>query len=152
MYVHKCRKITSYVFNNWVEYERYRYVTLWRSSYALLYFAGDRALDTVRSDSSGSSSVAVAVITFAVTFIVSVTATAIITFIVAYVCVKRTFEKANNTHNPNEPMPQENVLYEQVCIPNKTITKNDLELQPDPAYATTDKVIMDTNPVYETYM
>ena len=102
------------------------------------------------SGSSGLSSVAVAVITFAVTFIVSVTATAIITFIVAYVCVKRTFEKANNTHNPNEPMPQEKVLYEQVCIPRKTVTKNDLELQHNPAYRTSCMVVMDTNAAYES--
>ena len=85
-----------------------------------------------------------------VTFIVSVTATAIITFIVAYVCVKRTFEKANNIHNPIDPMPQEKVLYEQVCIPSKTVTKNDLELQPNPAYGTSCKVVMDTNPAYES--
>ena len=77
--------------------------------------------DNEISDSLGLSTGAV-VITFAVTSIISVTATAIITFIVAYVCVKRTFEKANNTHNPNEPMPQEKVLYEQVCIPSKTVT------------------------------
>ena len=83
------------------------------------------------------------------TFIVSVTATAIFTFIVAYVCVKRIFEKANNTHNLNKPMPQEKELYEQVCIPSN-ITKNDLELQPNPAYGTSDKVITDTNPAYET--
>ena len=86
------------------------------------------------------------------TFLVSVTATAIITFIVAYVCVKRTFEKANNTDNPNEPMPQdlEKVLYEQVCIPSKTVTKNDLELQPNPAYGTSCMVVMDTNAAYES--
>ena len=85
------------------------------------------------------------------TFIVSVTATAIITFIVAYVCVKRTFEKANDTHNPNDLMPQEKVLYEQVCIPSKTVTKNDLELQPNPAYGTSHEVVMDTNPAYEIF-
>ena len=101
------------------------------------------------SDSSGLSTGAAVVITFAVTFIVSVTATAIITFFVAYVCVKRTFEKANNTHNPNDPMPQEKVLHEQVCIPSKTVTKNDLELQPNPAYGTNCNVVMDTNPAYE---
>ena len=83
----------------------------------LYYFTGNEI-----SDSLGLSTGAVVVITFVVTFIISVTATAIITFIVAYVCVKRTFEKANNTHNPNEPMPQEKVLYEQVCIPSKTVT------------------------------
>ena len=102
---------------------------------------------TEASDNAGISSVVIAVM---VTFIVSVTATAIITFIVAYVCVKRTFEKANNTHNLNDPMPQEKVLYEQVCIPSKTVTKNDLELQPNPAYGTSSKVVMDINPAYES--
>ena len=110
----------------------------------MLYSTGDC---TEASDNAGISSVVVAVV---VTFIVSVTATAIITFIVAYVCVKRTFEKANNTHNPNDPMPQEKVLYEQVCIPSKTVTKNYLELQPNPAYCTISKVVMDTNPAYES--
>ena len=100
---------------------------------------------------SGLSTVAVAVITFAVTFILTLTATAIITFIVAYVCVKRTLEKANNTSIPNEPVPQEEkVVYEQVCLPSYTVTKNDLELQPNPAYGTSCKVVMDTNPAYET--
>ena len=113
--------------------------------YILLCFTGCES-----SDSSGLSTGAVVVITFTVTFIVSVTATAIITFIVAYVCVKRAFEKANNTHNPNDPMPQEKVLYEQVCIPSKTVTKNDLELQPNPAYGTSYKITMDTNPAYES--
>ena len=110
----------------------------------MLYSTGDC---TEASDNAGISSVVVAVM---VTFIVSVTATAIITFIVVYVCVKRIFEKANNTHNPSDPMPQEKVLYEQVCIPSKTVTKNDLELQPNPAYGTSCKVVMDTNPSYES--
>ena len=105
------------------------------------------------SDNSELSSVTVAVITFAVTFIVSVTATAIITFIVAYVCVKRTLEKTianNTTHNPNDPIPQEKMLYEEVCLPSHTVTKNNLELQPNPAYGTSHKVVMDTNPAYES--
>ena len=117
-------------------------------------FAGDRAQDAERLKNSGLSSVAVAVITFAVTFIVSVTATAIITFIVAYVCVKRTLEKTianNTTHNPNDPIPQEKILYEEVCLPSHTVTKNDVELQPNPAYGTSHKVTMDTNPAYESY-
>ena len=110
----------------------------------MLYSTGDC---TEASDNAGISSVVVAVM---VTFIVSVTATAVITYIVAYVCVKRTLEKANNTHNPNDPMPQEKVLYEQVCIPSKTVTNNDLELQPNPAYGTSCKVAMDTNSTYES--
>ena len=103
------------------------------------------------SDNAGLSSVTIAIITFAMTFIVSVTVTAIITFIVAYACVKRTLEKAYNTHNhPSKQSPQEKVLYEQVSLPSHTVTKNDLELQPNPAYATSHKLIMDTNPAYES--
>ena len=101
------------------------------------------------SDNSGLSTGAAVVITFAVTFIVSVTATAIITFIVTYVCVKRTFEKAN-IHTSIEPSSQDKVLYEQVGPSNKIVTKNDLELQPNPAYGTSCKVTMDTNPAYES--
>ena len=47
-------------------------------------------------------------------------------------------------------MPQEKVLYEQVCIPSQTVTKNDLELQPNPAYGTSCMVVMDTNAAYES--
>ena len=101
-----------------------------------------------------STGVAVA-ITFAMTFIVSVTATAIITFIVAHVCVKR-LEKTtanNTTHYTNDPILQEKTyaLYEEMCLPSPTVTKNDLELQPDPAYGTNHKVVIDTDHVYEIY-
>ena len=101
---------------------------------------------------SGLSTVAVAVIASAVTFIVSVTVTAIITFIVTYyVCVKRTLDKVNTYYLKHQsPDPQEKVLYEQVTVPSHTVTKNDLELQPNPAYGTSHKVIMDTNPAYES--
>ena len=43
------------------------------------------------------------------------------------------------------------VLYEQIIPPDQTITKNDMELQPNPAYGTSHKVTMDTNPAYESY-
>ena len=107
------------------------------------------------SDESGSDSVstgAVAVITFAVTFIVSVTATAIITFIVAYVCVKRALEKANviNARNHIGVSPPEKVLYELVGPPTHSTTKDDLEMQTNPAYSSSHKVTMDTNPAYES--
>ena len=111
----------------------------------MFYFTGDKASDL---DVLGLSTGAVVVMTFTVTFIVSVTATAIITFIVAYVCVKRKCKKANNAYNPNDPMPQGKVLYEQVCIPSKTVTKNNMELQHNPAYDTS---CMDTNPDYKNY-
>jgi len=80
-----------------------------------------------------------------VTFIVSVTVTAIITFIVTFICVKRIFE---NTDKPNN---QDETSYEEVSLPSHAITKNNLELQPNPAYDTSNKVIMDTNPAYESY-
>ena len=63
---------------------------------------------------SGLSTVAVAVIASAMTFIL-LTVTIIITFIMTYVCVKRTFDKAN-THDVKHqsPDPQEMVLYKAV--------------------------------------
>ena len=88
---------------------------------------------------------AVAVITVIVTFIVSVTATAIITFIVTYYCVNKKSEKA---HSSTDPSPQEKVLYEQVIPSSNTITKNDVELQPNPAYGTSHKIA--DNLVYES--
>ena len=110
------------------------------------------SLDVIYVGNSGVSTGAVVAVTFSVTFILTLTVTTIITFIVTYcVCVKRTLDKAK-THNLKQqsPGPQEKVLYEQVCLPSHTVTKNDLELQPNPAYGTSHKVIMDTNPAYES--
>jgi len=92
--------------------------------------------------------VAVGVITFALTL----TVTAIVTFIVTYFCVKRRFEKAYNSNNNNlkKQLTQDQaLLYEQVCLPSHTVTKNDIELQPNPAYGTASKMIMDKYPAYE---
>jgi len=79
---------------------------------------------------------------FVVTFILTLTVTAIITFIVTYVYVKKKFCL------PNDQFPQQNVMYEEVSSPIHTIAKKDLEMQKNPAYCT--KVIMDTNPAYES--
>ena len=98
------------------------------------------------SDDDSDSSVTVAVITFAVTFTVSVTATAIIAFIVAYVCVKRKFLSVDLSNQS----PQEKVLYEQVRPSTHSITKDDLELQPNPAYGISHKVTMDVTAAYES--
>ena len=81
------------------------------------------------------------------TFILTLTTTAIVTFIVTYICVKRKFA---NIYNPNDQSPQEKVLYEPVGPSSHTISKNDFELQPNPAYGTSHEVIMDTNPTYES--
>ena len=109
-----------------------------------MYFTGNGISD------DSESTVGVAVITFTVTFILTLTATAIITFIVTYFCVKKTFEKANNVQKANNPIPQEKMLYEQVDLPSHTVTKNDLKLQPNPAYGTSHRMIMDSNPAYES--
>ena len=53
-------------------------------------------------------------------------------------------------YNPKQQSTQEKVLYEQVKSPSSTITKNELELQPNPAYGISHKVTMDTNPGYES--
>ena len=100
---------------------------------------------------STHSTVAVGVITFAVTFILTIAITAIITFIVTYFCVKRKFEKAydNNDNYLKKQSTQDQTLYEQVSLASHTVTKNDIELQPNPAYGTGPKMIMDKYPTYE---
>ena len=103
--------------------------------------------DNKASDDCNSSSVAI-IISVAVTFILTLIVTAIITFIATYICVQRV---SNNTNNLNSQSPQEKVLYEEVSLPSHSITKNDLDLQPNPAYGTGNKVVMDTNPAYESY-
>ena len=86
------------------------------------------------------------------TFIVTLTVTAIITFIVTYFCVKTAQEEGFNAHDLSKKSPQAKILYEEVHIPSHTdSSKNDFELQPNPAYGTSDEVIMDTNPAYASY-
>ena len=66
-------------------------------------------------------------------------------------CVNKILEKANTvSHNPNDITPQEKVLYEQVGPLSHAVTKDGLELQPNPAYSVSPKVIMDANPAYES--
>ena len=86
------------------------------------------------------------VVTCIVTFVVSVTIASIITFIATYLCVKRKFENVKY----QSPDTQQKVLYEEVSSRSHTITKNDLEMQSNPAYGTSSKVIMDVNPAYES--
>ena len=95
-----------------------------------------------------SREVAIVIITSAVTFILTLTTTAIVTFIVTYyVCVKRKFK---NVYNSNKQSSPEKLVYEQVGPSSRIVSKNDLELQQNPAYATSHKVVMDTNPAYES--
>ena len=96
----------------------------------------------------GSLSTEVAVaITFVVTFILTLIIATLITSIITYICVKRKFEKI--LQDLKDKQQNKAVLYEQVGLSSHTVTKNDLELQPNPAYGTSHEVIMDTNPAYE---
>ena len=103
-------------------------------------------INYLESESNSLSTGAVAAIASTLTFIMTLTVTAIVTFIVTYYCVKKKFRI-----EPNNQSPQETALYEQVNPSNKTITKDDFELQPNPAYGASDKVTMDANPAYEGY-
>ena len=123
------------------------YIYTYIASYVVIAISSYANKISLSTDSDSLSTVVVAAITFTVTFIITLTATAIVTFIVAYICVKRKFESAFNHNNQS---PQEKVLYEQVSPTSQAISKNDLELQPNPAYGTTHKVTMDTNPAYES--
>ena len=105
------------------------------------------SLHNLGSETDSLSTGAIATITFTVTFITTLTVTAIISVIVTYYCIKKKFEIE---FKPNSQPPQETALYEPVCPSNKTTTKDGSELLPNPAYDTSHKVIMDTNPAYES--
>ena len=93
-------------------------------------------------DSSSLSTGAAVAIGCVITLLVSVTVTAIVTAVIMYTLMKR----------KNENTPQDNinkVLYEEVTSSSHT-SKNDVELQQNPAYGTGSEVVMDTNPAYES--
>ena len=94
------------------------------------------------------STEATVAITFVITFILTLIIATVITFIVTYICVKRKFEKI--VQDSKDKQQNKTVLYEQIILPDQTATKNDLELQPNPAYGTSHTVTMDTNPAYES--
>ena len=102
---------------------------------------------SLKSDSNSLSTGEVATITFVVTFIITLTATAVITFVMTFIFLKKKF---GIEVKPNSELPQEKALYELVDSPNKTISKVDLELEPNPAYGTIRNVTMDTNAAYES--
>ena len=87
-------------------------------------------------------------ITFVITFILTLIIATIITFTVTYIYVKQKFEKI--LQDLKNEQQNKTVLYEQVGLPSHTVTKDDLELQPNPAYGTNNKVTLDTNPAYES--
>ena len=78
-----------------------------------------------------------------VTFILTLIATAIFTFILTYITVKRKSDKVSQGISSKHP------VYDTVQPPSHTT--NDMELHPNPAYDTSDKVKMDDNPAYKSY-
>ena len=95
-------------------------------------------------DSSTSSDGAAIAITCVVTLLVTAAVTAIVAVAVTYMLMK-----GRNNNNPQDT--NDKVLYEQVHSPSPSITKNDPQCQKNPAYDVGGKVIMDTNPAYESY-
>ena len=101
-------------------------------------------LHVIYLDSSSLSTGAAVAIGCVITLLVSITVTAIVTAVIMYMLMKRKYEST----------PQDNtnkVLYEEVTSSSHTTSKNDVELQQNPAYGTGSKVVMDTNPAYESY-
>jgi len=108
--------------------------------------------DLVGGSSSGNSlsDGAVTAIACVVTFIVTLIATAIISSVVTYMIVKRKYNKMLQDTAGKHPITStDKVLYEPVSSPSRTT--NDMELQKNPAYGPSGKVIMDNNPAYESY-
>ena len=107
-------------------------------------------LDSSSSDSNSQSTGAVVAIA-CVTFIVTLIATAIITFLVTYIFIKKKFTDITQDTTGKQPIATTNaIVYDTVDLPGKKSDEVGLELQPNPAYGTSHKVIMDTNPVYES--
>ena len=114
----------------------------------ILLFAG--GLESCSSSSSLSTGAAAA-IGCVVTFVVTLIATAIITFVMAYICVEKKLKSITQHTSSEQPKSIANaIVYDTVGLPNQTSSKGDLELQPNPAYGTSHKMIMDINPAYES--
>ena len=80
-----------------------------------------------------------------VTLLVTATVTAIVAVAITYMLMKRKNESTAQEDTTDK------VLYEQVHSPSPSITKSDPQCQKNPAYDVGGKVIMDTNPAYESY-
>ena len=106
------------------------------------------------SDDSGMTNtgftILIVIITFTVTFVLTVT---IYTAVITFIFVKKAPEQVNDAKTPDDPPSQEEAFYDQLMPSSNSITEDDhLELQPNPAYGSSHKEIMDTrsNPVYES--
>ena len=77
------------------------------------------------------------------TLLVTAAVTAIVSSIITYSLTKRKYESTPQDTN-------DKVLHEQVHSPSPSTTKNDPQCQKNPAYDVGGKMIMDTNPAYES--
>ena len=87
-----------------------------------------------------------------ITFIVTLISTVTITFIVIYIFIKNKFvsTEKDTTTNKQQPAPTaDTVVYDTVGPPSQTSGKEDLEVI-NPAYTKSCKMVMSTNPAYET--
>jgi len=98
---------------------------------------------------SNSVSTGAAVAACVVIFIVTLIVTAIITFVVTYTCVKK--KLTGITQHTSGRQPANTIAYDTIVSPSQTSDKGGLEMQPNPAYGTSHKVVMDANPAYESY-
>ena len=81
--------------------------------------------------------------------VVTLIVTAIITFVMSYICVEKKFRSVTQHPSSEQPKSIANA-YDTVGPPNQTSNTGGLEMQPNPAYGTSHKVIMGVNPAYES--
>ena len=98
---------------------------------------------------SNSVSTGVAVAACVVIFTVTLFVTAIVTFVVTYICVKK--KLTSITQHPSGKQSTNTIVYDTVSPPSQKSNKRGLEMQPNPAYGVSHKVVMDANPAYESY-
>jgi len=133
-------------FENWIFYLS---SLIYKSILHLVFFL----FITEKCSSDSLSTGAAVALSCAITFLLSVTITAIITFIITYMFVKKTFEGNKRGMSAQEPSSQSCTnpiaIYDTVRPPSHT--NKDIKLQQNPAYGTSDQMIMDNNPVYQSY-
>ena len=114
------------------------------------------SLDSTMNSHNG----AVVTVACAITFIVTLIVTAIITFVVTYIFVKKTLTsipqdtnhatgKRNHTTGKYPLTATNTIIYDEPVGPLNR-KKDNLELQPNPAYGTSHEVTMSTNPAYKS--
>lgn len=87
------------------------------------------------------------IIAFVVILVLCIIIAVLLTFIVTCICARRRYKRAYADHSRS---PQEKTSYETVGNTSGTITKDQLELHPNPAYGSGSKMTMNSNPAYKT--